>query len=61
MSAPVHTKLEGVVHGASTTANAMPEEIAALLKKTLAEDVGERPMTIEEVLAPLLQSEAGWV
>ena len=58
MSAPVHTKLKGVAHGVSTPADAMPEEIAALLEKTLAENVGERPMTVKEMLAPLLQSEA---
>ena len=51
----------GVAHGVSTPAGAMPEEIEALLEKTLAEDVGERPMTVEEMLGPLLQSEAAWL
>ena len=34
-------------------ADAMPEEIAALLEKTLAVEVGERPATVMDVLEML--------
>ena len=50
MSPVVYTKLKGVARGVSTSADAMPEEIAALLEKTLAVDVGERPATADAAL-----------
>ena len=53
MSPVVHAKLKGVAHGVSTPADAMPEEIAALLEKTLAVEVGERPATVMDVLEML--------
>ena len=53
MSPVVHTKLKGVARGVSTSADAMPDKIAALLEKTLAVDVGERPATAEAALEML--------
>ena len=53
MSPPVHTKLKGVAHGVSTPADAMHKKVAALLEKTLALEVGERPATAEEALKML--------
>ena len=53
MSPVVHTKLKGVARGVSTPADAMHEEIAALLEKTLAVEVGERPSTVGKVLEML--------
>ena len=53
MSPVVHTKLKGVARGVSTSADAMPDKIAALLEKTLAVDVGERPATAEAALTML--------
>ena len=53
MSPVVYTKLKGVARGVSTSADAMPEEIAALLEKTLAVDVGERPATVLDILEVL--------
>ena len=61
MPAPVHTKLKDVAHGVSTPAGAMPEEIAALLEKTLAAEAGERPAEMRDVLQTLLGSEAAWL
>ena len=54
MSPVVHTKLKSVAHGVSTPADTMPEEIAALLEKILAVDVGERPATVKGALNTLL-------
>ena len=53
MSPVIHTKLKGVARGVSTPADAMPEEIAALLEKTLVVEVGERPSTVVRVLEML--------